>query len=121
MDKKSLLKSYRLQQAKIKRLKEMSEKFPGKEKEYKAQIKESIKTRKKIEKKINSIREEVLREVLLQKYICGKTNEEIGLILNYSTRHAERLHSIAIKKLKLWQIMISYHIFTKILEKIKLK
>ena len=101
MDKKTFLKSYLLQQAKIKRLKEMSLRFPEKSKEYKAQIRECVKTRQKIERRINAMDNEVLKEVLTQKYICGKTHEEIGLILNYSTRHAERLHRAAIDKFKI--------------------
>ncbi len=101
MDKKTFLKAYLLQQSKIKRLKEMSLKFPEKSKDYKTQVKDCIKTRQKIEKKINALDSEILKEVLIQKYICGKTLEEIGLILNYSTRHVERLHRKAIDKFKI--------------------
>ncbi len=101
MDKKAFLKSYLLQQAKIKRLKEMSLRFPEKRKDYKAEIEECIKTRQKIEKKISALDNEILKEVLIQKYICGKPHEEIGLILNYSTRHVERLHREAVDKVEI--------------------
>ncbi len=101
MNKKAYLKTYRLQQAKLNRLKEMLTRFPENENGYQEQIRECHEIRKNIEKAINSLKNEVQKEILTQKYICGKTNEEIGLILNYSTRHIERLHRTAIENIKI--------------------
>lgn len=101
MDKRAFLRSYTLQQTIISRLKEMQTIYPEKKQTYQAQIKECIKKRKIIEKAINSVENEVYKEILIQKYFCKKTNEEIGLILNYSTRHIDRLHRAAIENLKI--------------------
>ncbi|MBE6787817.1 MAG: sigma-70 family RNA polymerase sigma factor [Ruminococcaceae bacterium] len=101
MDKKEFLRSYTLQQAKIKRLKDMQTLFPEKAKQYQTEIKRCLEARKRIEKSINSVKNELYKEVLIQKYICKKTHEEIGLILNYSTRHIDRLH---LRALEMFQI-----------------
>ena len=101
MDKKAFLRSYTLQQAKINRLKEMKTLFPEKAKDCDSQIKECIKRRKLIEKSINNVENEVYKEVLSLKYFCKKTHEEIGLILNYSTRHIDRLHRAALENFKI--------------------
>lgn len=101
MDKKAFLRSYTLQQAKINRLKEMKALFPEKAEECDVQIKECIKRRKLIEKSINNMENEVYKEVLSLKYLCKKTHEEIGLILNYSTRHIDRLLQKSIENFKI--------------------
>ena len=101
MDKKEYLRSYRLQQIKILRLKQMLQQLPENKRIYKAQIKNCILICKDIEEKINNLDNEIYKEVLIQKYICGKTYEQIALILNYSTRHIDRLHRAAIQKLKI--------------------
>ena len=79
-DKKAFLKSYLLQQSKINRLNEMALKNPTDKSLYKKQIEECKRTRKQIEKKIQKLDDPILKEVLFQKYICGKTLTEIGLI-----------------------------------------
>lgn len=101
MDKRKFLKSFLLQEVKINRLISMSQDFPENAKYYNSKIKECHKLRQKIEGKINGMENELLKEILTQKYICGKTLEEIALILNYSTRHIERLHRLAIEKIKI--------------------
>ncbi len=100
-NKKAFLKSYLLQQAKITRLKEMISNHPQESLKYKAQISECLKTREEIEQKISAVDSDILKELLTQKYICGKTLEEISLIMNYSKRHIERLHIIAVEKLEI--------------------
>ncbi|MBR4099774.1 MAG: hypothetical protein IKK55_02160 [Clostridia bacterium] len=100
-DKKQFLKSYLLQQSKIDRLNEMIDINPKKKDLYLQQIAECEAVRSEIEEKISLIDDELLKELLIQKYIFGKTLEEIGLILNYSKRHAERLHIRALKNLKI--------------------
>ena len=100
-EKKQYLKQYMLQQAKMERLKEMCRLYPEKKVEYENQITAAIKLRKDIESSINNLQEPLLCELLYQKYILGKTLEELSLILNYSLRHTERLHKTAIEKIKI--------------------
>lgn len=100
-EKKQYLKQYMLQQAKIERLKEMCRLHPEKTAKYEKQIESSIKLREEIEMAVNSLQEPLLCELLYQKYILGKTLEELSLILNYSLRHTERLHKTAIEKIKI--------------------
>lgn len=100
-NKKAFLKAYLLQQAKITRLKEMLSVHPEESEKYNAQIEKSLILRQEIEKKISEMDNEILKELLFQKYICGKTLEEISLIMNYSKRHVERLHIRAIDNLEL--------------------
>lgn len=100
-DKKAVLKSYLLQQAKIKRLYEMMPTDPEQEKKCRETIAHCKLKRQKIENCIDRVKDELLREVLYQKYVCGKTLEEIAFTLNYSKRHIERLHIAALEKLEL--------------------
>lgn len=100
-NKKAFLKAYLLQQAKITRLKEMISTHPEESEKYNAQIEESLIIRQETEQKISAMDNEILKELLTQKYICGKTLEEISLIMNYSKRHVERLHITAIEKLEI--------------------
>ncbi len=102
-DKKKFLKLYLLQQSKINRLHEMIAHNPSKKDTYLRQIAECEQLRSQIEETIAQIDDDTLKEVLLQKYICGKTLEEISLVLNYSKRHTERLHISALKQLKIQQ------------------
>jgi hypothetical protein len=96
-NKKKILKSYVLQQAKINRLHEMLLENPEKETYYAFQIYECLSLRQHIENQISLVSNEVLRELLIQKYLCGKTLEEISYIINYSKRHTERLHTRALE------------------------
>lgn len=99
--KKIFLKSYLIQESKISRLKKMKTMNPKNKENYDQKIKESKLLRKKIEKIIDSVDDDLLRELLYNKYILGKTLEEIGLILNYSKRHIERLHIKALEKIEI--------------------
>lgn len=100
-EKKSVLKQYLIQQTKIERLEKMQRINPEFSNRYKKEIRIAKKNRLEIERKISEIPEDVLRELLFQKYIFGKTLEEISYILNYSKRHIERLHNKALENLNI--------------------
>lgn len=99
--KKNYLKQYILQEAIISRYINMCKINPKKCKFYKEKIEEAENLRQVIEEKISNINKPVLSELLTQKYIFGKTLEEIGLILNYSKRHIERLHIKALDEFEI--------------------
>ena len=98
---KDFLNSYLILESKLNRLKEMKKKNPENNEHYKNEIKNLYKKRNKIERKIETVINEILREILYNKYILGKTLEEISLEINYSKRHTERLHIKALKEIKL--------------------
>ena len=112
--KKQFLKSYLLQETKIRRLSEMPLLTPQEKKKYLAQIKECKRARDNIENAIAKINDDLLREVLYQTYICGRTLEETSLIINYSKRHTERLHIKALHRealcRRLWGRIHLYHL-----------
>ena len=87
-----------MQEAKIKRLKSMKDISPDKSQKYDEIINKCILLRDEIESKIKSVDGGILSEILFQKYIFGKTLEEISYILNYSKRQTERLHLRALEK-----------------------
>ncbi|MBE6809250.1 MAG: hypothetical protein E7524_07265 [Ruminococcaceae bacterium] len=97
--KKQYLSAYLLQEAKIERLKRMIDKNPANEKLYKEYIEKSQKIRTEIEEKISAVDDELLSELLFQKYVFGHTLEQVGYIINYSKRQTERLHRKALEKL----------------------
>ena len=98
---KDFLNSYLILESKLNRLKEIKKKNPENNEHYKNEIKNLYKKRNKIERKIETVKNEILREILYNKYILGKTLEEISLEINYSKRHTERLHIKALKEIKL--------------------
>ena len=99
--KKKYLSQYLLQEAKINRLYEMIRINPAKTEEYEIKISNCKNLREDIEQKISTVDDELLCELLWQKYILGKTLEDIAVILNYSKRHIERLHIKALEKFNL--------------------
>jgi DNA-directed RNA polymerase specialized sigma subunit len=99
--KKEYLSSYLLQETKINRLRKMADINPEMQLEYANSLNEALLLRMKIEKQISQVDGNVLSEVLFQKYIFGKTLEDIAAVLNYSTRHIERLHIKALDKFKM--------------------
>lgn len=99
--KKKYLSQYLLQEAKINRLYEMIRINPAKAEEYEIKISNCKNLREDIEQKISTVDDELLCELLWQKYILGKTLEDIAVILNYSKRHIERLHIKALEKFNL--------------------
>lgn len=100
-EKKKYLNLYLMQEAKIKRLKSMKSISPDKAQQYDALIEKCMLLRDEIETKIKSVDGEILSEILFQKYIFGKTLEEISYILNYSKRQIERLHIKALEEFKM--------------------
>lgn len=64
-------------------------------------IKKAHKLQESIEEAINLVDDSLLRELLTEKYILGKTLEQIAFNLNYSVRQIERLHKKAIEKITL--------------------
>ena len=91
-EKKIYLKKYRVLQSKIERMREMIRLCPENAEKYAVKINESIELRDKIEREIDLVDGDVLSEVLSQKYICGKSLEQISYMINYSKRQVERLH-----------------------------
>ena len=100
-EKKKYLNSYLLQQAKISRLEEMCLTQPERKKDLDKKIAECKNLRIEIEEKIKAVDDNILSELLFQKYIFGKTLEETSLIINYSKRHTERMHIIALEKFEI--------------------
>ncbi len=99
--KKQYLNSYLLQQSKINRLKQMIVINPDLKDNYKKQIENSKALRYEIERKISKVDNGLLSEILFEKYILGRTLEEISFIINYSKRQTERLHIKALEKFKM--------------------
>lgn len=101
-EKKEYLSLYKIHHAKIKRLTELISDYPEEAEKYKLSLREARMARDKIEKEIELVEQPILVEVLAQKYQCGKTLEEIGYCMNYSTRQIERLH---LKALNLFEVL----------------
>ena len=99
--KKEYLSRYLLQEAKISRLKTMSKINPELKPKYDIGIKAALDLRQEIERKIAAVDGGILTELLFQKYVFGKTLEDISCVLNYSPRHIERLHIKALDKLEM--------------------
>jgi len=100
-EKKRYLGKYLLQETKINTLNQLAIKNPQRKDYYLRKIKESKELRAEIEEKIEAVEDGTLSEILYQKYIFGKTLEQISYILNYSKRHIERLHIKALEKIEL--------------------
>ena len=95
--KKQYLSNYLLQESKIKRFELLIEKNPKNQEEYEKEIEKAKKLRFQIEEKISAMEDELLSEILFQKYVFGHTLEEIGYEINYSKRQTERLHRKALE------------------------
>lgn len=101
-EKTRFLKGYRVFFAKIGRLKEMCEMFPDKKEYYQTQIKKTNQLIESIENSIKNVDDGILSEILFQKYILGRSLETVSYELNYSKRQIERLHIVALEKLKIF-------------------
>lgn len=99
-ENKEYLNQYLAQEPKIRRLKELYAKNTTHRAFYLAKINECETIRDEIEAKIESMENPLHREILYQKYVFGKTLEEIGYIIHYSTRHTERLHLTALENFR---------------------
>ena len=100
-EKKQYLGKYLLQETKINSLKQLAFKNPQRKDYYYKKIENCINLRNEIEEKIEEVEDTTLSEILYQKYIFGKTLEQISYTLNYSKRHIERLHIKALEKIEL--------------------
>lgn len=100
-EKKKYLSTYLLQETKISRFKTMIKINPEMREEYEKEIAEALELRKTIEAQIAAVDGGILTELLYQKYVFGKTLEDISYILNYSPRHIERLHIKALDIFKM--------------------
>lgn len=96
--KKEILELYLIQQAKIDRLRDQMKINPKTVRRYRRKIREAEKLRRRIEDAIDNIDGGILSEVLSQRFLCGKSLEQIALTLNYSKRHIERLYIRAMEK-----------------------
>ncbi len=99
--KKEYLSQYLLQETKINRIRTMINVNPELKETYETELNKALSLRVKIEKQINAVDGGILSELLCQKYIFGKTLEDISVILNYSTRHIERLHIKALDRFEI--------------------
>lgn len=96
--KKDYLKQYLIQGAIIRDAQEMLNINKVNSELYRETITNAEQLRINIENSINSVGDSLLREILIEKYILGKTLEQIAFNLNYSVRQIERLHKKAIEK-----------------------
>lgn len=96
--KKQYLELYLIQQAKIERLRDQMRINPKTVRRYRKKIRAAEKLRRRIEDSIDAVDGGILSEVLSQKFLCGKSLEQIALTLNYSKRHIERLFIRAMEK-----------------------
>ena len=99
--KREYLKGYRIQQMRIRRLNELMHEYPEMSAKYGTQLQQCIALCQKMEDEIDAVGDAFLGELLSQKYMCGKSLEEIGLGFNYSKRHMERMHIKALEKFKI--------------------
>ncbi len=97
-EKREYLLKYRILNSRIKRLSFLIEENPENAENYKAKINETKLLRDKIEADIDNVDGGVLSEILAEKYICGKSLEEIAEIIGYCKRQIERLHIKALQK-----------------------
>ena len=100
-EKRAYLSLYPLQQIKIERLRSLMFKNPDRRDTYNATLHRAERLRNEIEDAIDAVDNGLLTEILSQKYLCGKSLEDIANMLNYSKRQIERLHIIALEQLQL--------------------
>ena len=100
-EKKKILNTYILQETKICRYRQMADLYPERRDEFIKKADSCNRLRLRIEDSITGMDEDILSELLFQKYVFGKTLEEIAFNMNYSKRHIERLHITALEKLEI--------------------
>lgn len=97
--KREYLSHYRLWQVKIRRMNDMLKACPEKSEIYQNEIEQCRRERDRIEQSIDAVDGGILSEILSQKYICGRTLEEIAFMIGYCKRQTERLHLKALERL----------------------
>ena len=100
-EKKVHLREYRIQQSKILRMTEILQKYPNEAERCREKIRDAWQVREGIENEILSLQDNMLREILAQKYLCGHTLGQIAERMNYSKRQIERLHVKALEHLEI--------------------
>ena len=60
------------------------------------QITMLIATEREVERTINSVKDSIMRKLLYERYINGKTWEQIAVMLNYTYRRITQLHGNAL-------------------------
>ncbi len=95
-EKKKYLKNYQVVATALKRT-ERQIMLYGKREEILKEQKEYVATLSKIKEEISLLDEPLLREILIQKYLCGLTLNKISGNLNYSIRQTTRLHKKALE------------------------
>lgn len=94
------LLGYRVSGAKMERFYEMALMFPREKKKFEKQAEKCRESMADIEKKISEVDDGILSEILFQKYVLGKSLEAVSEAVNYSKRQIERLHLIALEKIR---------------------
>ena len=100
-EKKEYLKSYRVQQVKIERVRSMMMSNPDRREKYKGTMHRAERLRDKIEDEIEVVDGDILSEILYGKYVCRLSLEEVADRLFYSKRQIERLHIKALEKFEI--------------------
>lgn len=101
LDKKEYLRSYRVQQLKIERIRALMFQNPSRIDHYKSTLHRAERLRNKIEDEIEAVDGGILSEILYGKYILRMSLEEIADRLSYSKRQMERLHIKALEKFEI--------------------
>ena len=96
---KKYLDGYRVNMAKVSRLKCQMENFTASAPSIVREIEDCIKQSGMIEGMIISHKNICQREIMLRKYIYGQTLEKIAEELNYSPRHIQRILNDAVEQL----------------------
>ncbi len=98
-EKRHYLNRYPLLIARIDRLTKQSRINADRKSFYFDEMAKTKQLRDSIEDAIYGIGDEREREILAQKYLCGRSLEETAELLNYSKRQIERLHLQALEHL----------------------
>ncbi len=95
--KKQYLKNYAFVQAKLERLCRMQQMNTDRNGHYETAIHEVIRLRDGIEAAVENMEDESEKEVLAQKYLCGKSFSDCAESMHYSQRQIERIHKKALE------------------------
>ena len=96
-EKKLYLQNYAVYIAMSSRIKEMIKSYPSEKARFLPQLNLAMRICECIENEIELVKPRILSEILAQKYLSGKSLDEIATLMNYSKRQIERLHRSAIK------------------------
>lgn len=97
-EKKLYLQNYAVYIAMASRIRKMMIAYPSEASRFLPKLKIALRICENIENEIELVKPQLLSEILAQKYLGGKSLDEIAEVMNYSKRQIERLHCLAIKK-----------------------